>query len=96
MDEKMEKLELTASSPSQPFAEVDCVVRPSSKSLEQACRVTFQVLFQWLYGGRVTSAALFDKSFLQFGPSSIPDYGRVRAMSIEQTRYSPELLTELS
>ena len=77
MDEKMEK------PPSQPFGGVGCFVRPPFKSLEPASKVPFHVLFQWLYGGRVTSALLFDKSFLQFGPSSIPDYGRVRVMQIE-------------
>lgn len=75
-DENSIKAEVMVSSLS--VRKVDCFVTPSSKSPEPACKATFPVRFQWLNGGGITSAVLFDRSLWQLGPSTIPVYKRVR------------------
>lgn len=79
-DEKVERLEFAASSPSLCVGKLDRFEKPSAKSVEPACKLAFQVRFRWLKGGRVTSAVSFARSFLQFGPSVIPVYGSVRSI----------------
>lgn len=47
---------------------LELTIRP----LVFACSVAFERRFQWLYGGKVTSTVLFDRSLLQLEPSLIP------------------------
>lgn len=95
-DEKFEKLKLTASSPSPLVWRVENFVKLSFKGLEPACSAAFKARFQWLYGGKVTSAVLFDRSFLQFEPSVIPVYRSVRNGCVERIVRRMEPLTEFS
>lgn len=94
-DQKLE-VEFTMSSPGPPAPRVDRFVDSCCESVEHACKVALNVRLQWLYGGSFTSAVLFDRSFLQLGPSSIPDYANFRTVQIESAWNSLELLTETS
>lgn len=76
--EKLKNDELTVSFPGLSLRRVDRFVKLSFRSRDPACDAASKVRFQWLYGGRVTSAVLFDRSFLQLEPSEIPVYRSVR------------------
>lgn len=96
-DEIFEKLKLRASSPNPLILRVEYFVKLSFTGLEPACSAAFKARFQWLYGGNVTSAVLFDRSFLQFEPSVIPVYRSVRIGHVERiVRSRMEPLTEFS